>query len=123
MEATTELPQYVRERTDQSLATGKSVCLIVKETAMQTDSELQQSVRRFIAERPDVGHGEIDVQVLEGIVTLTGTMRNENEKWQIGDAICAMPGVKSLLNHTMTVPSVQEGANDSDIARPWFPST
>jgi len=90
---------------------------------MQTDSELQQSVRRLIAERPDVGHGEIDVQVLEGIVTLTGTMRNENEKWQIRDAICAMPGVKSLLNHTMTVPPVQEGANDSDIARPWFPST
>ncbi len=91
--------------------------------AMQTDLEVQDAIRRYLAERPDVGHGDLDVQVTEGVVTLTGTMRDEKEKWQIEDAIRSTQGVKDLHNRTMTTTSGEAGSNDSDIARPWFPSS
>ena len=90
---------------------------------MNSDLELQASVRRYLDERSDVNHGELDVQVLKGVVTLTGKMRTDVEKWQIEDAIRGMPGVDSLANHTMVAPANSVAAINSDIARPWFPST
>ncbi len=91
--------------------------------AMQSDLEVQDAVRRYLAETSDVGHDELNVQVIGGVVTLTGTMRDQKEKWQIEDAIRNTPGVIELHDQTMTTVTVEAGTNDSDIARPWFPST
>jgi osmotically-inducible protein OsmY len=93
------------------------------ETAMESDVELKQAIRRFISERPDVNDGEVEIQVCKGAVTLTGKMRSDLERWQIEDAIRAMPGVSSLVNNTMTDPLNTPSVIDPDIARPWFPAS
>lgn len=88
---------------------------------MLTDPEIQQAVRQYLAERPDVQDGEVDVQVSKGVVTLRGKMSSELEKWQIEDAIRGMPGVDSLVNQTMFAAHSPSDAGNSDIARAWFP--
>jgi osmotically-inducible protein OsmY len=72
---------------------------------MRSDAELQEAISRYMAERPDVNHGEVDIQVRQGTVTLTGKMHSELEKWQVEDDIRGMPGVEGLLNHTVIGPS------------------
>jgi hypothetical protein len=41
----------------------------------------------------------IDVQVSDGIVTLSGPVANENEKKTVGEQVSAMNGVRSVVNN------------------------
>ena len=88
---------------------------------MKSDSELRQDVLDELARVPTVHADDIDVRVLAGVVTLTGEVRSDLEKWNAEDAVRSMRGVERLLNETMVVAKAPGQPPKADIARPWFP--
>ena len=70
------------------------------------------------------GHAEkLDVQVLEAVVTLTGSVDSDREKWTVEDAVRRMPGVRTLINETLVAAlAAPVRSADAGTARPWFPS-
>lgn len=89
---------------------------------MPSDTELRILIRDEIMARMGSGADDVDVQVLSGAVTLTGTLQSESEKWSLCDAIHGMAGVTGLTDDTMVVPETSAPLLDADIARPWFPA-
>lgn len=88
---------------------------------MKSDSELRQDVLDELARVPTVHADDIDVRVLAGVVTLTGEVRSDLEKWNAEDAVRSMQGVERLLNETLVVAKAPGQPLKADIARPWFP--
>ena len=88
---------------------------------MKSDSDLQHDVQDELARLCSSGADEIDVRVLEGVVTLTGKVSSDWKKWGAEDAVRRMPGVKGFRDETMVVPSEAGKQPDADIARGWFP--
>ncbi len=91
---------------------------------MKSDNDLQQAVRdellRMLAGRADA----LNVQVLDGVVTLTGRLDNQGQKWNVADAVRSLPDVQHLVDEievfVIEAPGSGAGA-DADTARPWFP--
>ncbi len=91
---------------------------------MKSDNDMQPDIRDELA-RVLSGHAEkLDVQVLEGVVTLTGSVDSDLEKWTGEDAVRRVPGVRALSNETLVVAlAAPVRSADADTARPWFPSS
>jgi osmotically-inducible protein OsmY len=89
---------------------------------MKSDSELRTAVRDEITAQLGSHADDLDVQVQRGVVTLTGKLRSDIEKWTLCDAINGMPGVTRLTDDTMVVPESPEHLPQADAARPWFPA-
>ena len=88
---------------------------------MTSDNDLCVEIRAEIARQRGSRADAIDVQVLEGIVTLTGTLPSDLDRWNLRDAVIGMAGVKRLIDETMTAPDPSLRSSDSDIAKAWFP--
>jgi osmotically-inducible protein OsmY len=88
---------------------------------MKSDHELRQDVLDELARVPTVHADGIDVRVLAGIVTLTGAVGSDLEKWNAEEAVRSLQGIKGLLNETLVVAAAQGLALAGDTARPWFP--
>jgi osmotically-inducible protein OsmY len=88
---------------------------------MKSDSELLQDVLNELARVSTVHAGDIDVRVSAGVVTLTGEVRSDLEKWNAEDAVRCMRGVKGLLNDTLVIAEEPDPQLEADVARPWFP--
>lgn len=89
---------------------------------MRSDSQLQLEIRNEVARQLGDRADDTGVQVLQGVVTLTGQLRSDLEKWNLRDAITAMAGVENLVDETMIVPGPAPRSPDADAARPWFPA-
>ena len=90
---------------------------------MTSDNDLQRDIRDELV-RMLSGHAEkLEVQVLDGVVTLTGIVDSDPEKWNVEDAVRGMPDVRGLINELLviTLEAPDRGA-DTDTARPWFPT-
>ncbi len=93
---------------------------------MKSDSDLQQDIRDELL-RMRSGQAEtLNVRVLEGVVTLTGRVDSDSQKWRVADAIRLLPGVQGLVDEievfALEAPGSGTGAGaDADTARPWFP--
>lgn len=89
---------------------------------MTSDNDMQRDIRDELV-RMLSGHAEeLDVQVLEGVVTLTGSVDSDREKWNVEDAVRRMPDVRGLINEMLVVALEAPGRGaDTDTARPWFP--
>lgn len=83
---------------------------------------MQRDIHNELARESSVNAEKIDVQVLNGVVTLTGSVGSDLERWNVEDAVRRMPGVRGLTNETL-VGAVEAPASnpDADTARPWFP--
>jgi osmotically-inducible protein OsmY len=88
---------------------------------MKSDSELRQDVLDELARVATLQADDIDVQASAGVVTLTGKVGSDLEKWNAEDAVRGMRGVKGLLNETLVVTEAPGQQLEGDIARPWFP--
>jgi len=88
---------------------------------MTSENDLCVEIRAEIARQRGSRADAIDVQVLEGIVTLTGTLPSDLDRWNLRDAVIGMAGVKRLIDETMTAPEPSLRSPDADIAKPWFP--
>ncbi|MDQ2779356.1 MAG: BON domain-containing protein [Pseudomonadota bacterium] len=89
---------------------------------MKSDNDMQQDVRdellRMLSGRAET----LNVQVLEGVVTLTGRVDSDSQKWRVADAIRRLPGVRDLVDEieVFALEAPGRGA-DADAARDWFP--
>ena len=63
---------------------------------MKGDIQLKQDVIEELTWDPSVNANEIGVQVADGVVTLTGHLRNFAEKYAAEAAVKRIPGVKAL---------------------------
>jgi osmotically-inducible protein OsmY len=89
---------------------------------MKSDSDLAVEIRTEIARQRGSRADDVDLQVLQGVVTLTGNLQSDLEKWNLRDAISGMPGVERVIDETMIAPEPSLRSADADAARPWFPA-
>lgn len=89
---------------------------------MKSDSDLRRDIQVELLRQLAVGAQSIDVQVLDGVVTLTGHVTSDLDRWRLDDAIRAIPGVQGLVDETMVAPEAPRASPDADAARPWFPA-
>ena len=89
---------------------------------MKSDNELQNDIRDELLRRLPGQAERLSARVFEGVVTLTGRVNSDSEKWSVEDAIRRMPGVLRLNNdiEVLAIETPGSGAA-ADTARPWFP--
>jgi len=89
--------------------------LVVTLVAPWTDQEIANTVRANLARDVRiVNPGEINVSVVNGVVTLTGTVGTYTEKTDAADDAWTAPGVVDVVNNITVVPPYTRG--DADIA-------
>ena len=69
-----------------------------------SDGELTDQVRVHLANDPDVGGMNIDVNVTKGAVTLTGKVRTEKQKEKAEKVAKKVKGVASVTNQLVVSP-------------------
>ena len=89
---------------------------------MKSDSELQSDIRLALLRQFSIDAQTVDIQVVDGVVTLTGHVGSEHDRWRLNDTIHAMTDVRELIDDTLVVPDEPGAAPSADAARPWFPS-
>ena len=91
---------------------------------MNSDNDMQHDLRDELAQVLAGNAGKLEVQVPEGVVTLTESVDSDLEKWTVEDAVRLMPGVLVSINETLVVALVAPVRSaDADTARSWFPSS
>jgi len=72
----------------------------------RSDERIGEDICRRLTEHPDVDASEIDVQVKDGTVTLSGTVDDRHSRWAAEDAVSEIHGVREVQNNIR----VQQGA-------------
>ena len=65
---------------------------------MKTDLQLRREASESLKLDPGLQAAEISVAVTDGIVTLTGHVNSEQERWSAERVACATPGVARVDN-------------------------
>src|SRR5947207_9294250 len=73
-----------------------SVCLAADKPV--TDDSITDYVRLKLASDPDVKGGALNVDVKQGVVTLTGTVETQRQKDKAARIAKKVKGVKSVVN-------------------------
>ena len=89
---------------------------------MKSDDDLRCDVQAELLRQFSAGAEKIDVQVLDGVVTFTGSVESDLDRWRLDDAVRSMAGIRGLVDETMVVPATPRASPDPDTARPWFPA-
>lgn len=79
-----------------------------------SDAQIESSIDSTLTWNPDVNSVNIDVSVVNGTVTLEGTVDNYWQKWKAEDLVSDLSGVITVENHLTVVPT--EDFVDQDIA-------
>lgn len=85
--------------------------------AIKGDVEIQQDVMDELDLDPDVDVSDIGVNVVDGIVTLTGTVQSFMERWAAEHAALRVPGVRAVANNVTVRPPGMAMLTDTEIAR------
>lgn len=85
-------------------------------TSPETDLQIAQDVRDELEMEPSIRAAAIGIQVKDGIVTLSGVVDSDGERWLIESAARRIAGVKGLLAQ-LTVFAADVTPDDDDIAR------
>jgi osmotically-inducible protein OsmY len=67
-------------------------------TAGDFDRDIQKSVDKMMDNDPTLKQRDINVEVVNGMVTIKGEVRSADEKTRAGDIARAAPGVKDVAN-------------------------
>ena len=67
-------------------------------TAGDFDRDIQKSVDKMIDNDPTLKQRDINVEVVNGMVTIKGEVRSADEKTRAGEIARAAPGVKDVAN-------------------------
>ena len=84
---------------------------------MKTDIQLQKDVLDELQFEPTVDAAEIGVTTRDGIVTLTGNVKNYAEKWGAGRAAERVSGAKAVIDKLEVKLPEQSRRSDEAIAR------
>ena len=83
----------------------------------KSDSEIRTQVLRELKWDSRIGWADIGVTVNDGLVTLTGSVRNYSNKLAAQEAAHRIAGVLDVANDIEVTPSAKLGRTDEDIAR------
>jgi hypothetical protein len=64
----------------------------------RSDERLTEEICERLTEHPRIDASDIDVQVEQGEVTLTGTVRDKSAKWHVEDLVMSCRGVTEVHN-------------------------
>jgi len=84
------------------------------EMNLPTDMQVKSQAENTLLWNEDIDSSKIEVSVLEGIVTLTGTVNSLWKKWEAEQTVYRNFGVISVENHLAIVPTTS--IVDRDIA-------
>src|SRR6476659_7495769 len=84
---------------------------------MRADSDIERDVKDELQWRPDLDATDIAVSVKNGVVTLTGFVRNYMDKFEAEAAAKRVAGVVGLANDTEVGLSRADQRPDPEIAR------
>lgn len=70
---------------------------------MTADSDTQRDIRNELVRMLSGNAGRLDVQVREGVVTLTASVDSHMEEWKVEHAVRRMPGIQGLIDETLAV--------------------
>ncbi len=80
---------------------------------MKSNAELQRDVIAELAYQPAIDPGEIGVIAKDGMVTLTGTVRNYAEKLDAAEAAERVQGVRAVIDEMhVSLPCIQHRADE-----------
>jgi len=65
---------------------------------MKTDYQLRREASESLRSDPGLKAAEISVAVADGILTLTGHVNSQQERWDAERVACATPGVARVDN-------------------------
>ena len=82
---------------------------------MRTDSEIEQWVLHELNSEPVLGSKEICVQSNEGVVTLSGSIRNRDGKLAAAQATSRVLGIAGVVNDMKVAPRRRINGMDSPI--------
>jgi hypothetical protein len=68
----------------------------------RSDERLTEEICERLTEHPRIDASDIDVQVNQGEVTLTGNVRDRTTKWQVEDLVMSCRGARDVHNHLRT---------------------
>jgi osmotically-inducible protein OsmY len=88
-----------------------------KETAMNSDNEIQSDVIEELQVDPSIDHTQIGVAVKNGIVSLTGFVPNYSQKWETEKAAKRVYGVKGIADDLYVHPPTSLERTDAEIAQ------
>ena len=84
---------------------------------MKTDAQLKQDVVAELVNDPSANATRVGVEVVDGIVTLSGHVDSYGEKWHAERAAQRVAGVKALAVELDVVVPEAAAPTDTDIAR------
>jgi osmotically-inducible protein OsmY len=87
---------------------------------MESDSSLKHEIEEQLENDPEVDVQLLDVQIQKGVVTLTGIVGSDSEKWKADDITRRVAGVVELISNLQVTKT--SASQNADIARPWFPT-
>jgi osmotically-inducible protein OsmY len=71
----------------------------------RSDERIREDVSDRLEQHPHIDATEIEVQVRDGVVTLTGTVDERHVKRMTEDVCESVPGVKDVVNHLRVSPA------------------
>jgi len=86
-------------------------------TAMKNDSQIQKDVMDELEWEPSIDHTHIGVAVADGVVTLTGEVRNFVEKTTAENAVKRVKGVRGVAEELTVHIANSAKPNDGEIAK------
>lgn len=63
---------------------------------------MAEEICQRLTDHPRIDASDIDVQVEQGEVTLTGTVRDKSAKWHVEDLVVSSRGVREVHNRLRT---------------------
>ncbi len=84
---------------------------------MKTDSEIKQDVESELRWAPEVDETDIAVKVTNGVVTLTGFVRNYTQRYEAERAVKRVKGVKAVANDLEVRLPSGDAVPDPELAR------
>jgi len=80
----------------------------------RSDERISEDIHRRLTEHPHVDASEIEVQVQNGVATLSGTVDDRHARWAAEDALHDIPGITEVNNNIRVRQSQSAGMPAGD---------
>jgi osmotically-inducible protein OsmY len=64
----------------------------------RSDNRIREDVRALLAREPYASHSDVELQVEEGVVVLSGTVQERRLRKEIEEKVREIPGVRDVEN-------------------------
>lgn len=86
---------------------------------MKSDRDLTDEIRQALQNDPQLEIEFLDVRVLNGVVTLAGSVTSDPEKWMAEDSVRRVRDVTELVSNLQVIEKPAD-LRSADAARPWL---